>query len=160
MSSPRGRILNTNRDVHAAPGVIVCGTKPRILVYVKTGSCRMRNDWMKAQRELGLDAIEVQAHGEDAKGNAFVTAYDVTGTPGALERLVAMPCVKDWHFMLDVAVRFQGTGSGDKPKRRLRPIEERLLASIQQRAQNDALIAQLELKNAIPTLERHALLGI
>ena len=158
MSSLRGRILHYHRAVQVAPGVTAHGVKPRIVVYVKTGSRRLRDDWDKACRHRGLYATVAQSQGEDRKGNAFVTVFDVTGSPDALESLTQRPCVKEWHFVLDVPIPFRGPGSSDKDKckRVMRPIDERLVASVQYAMRNDKAIASAKL----PTLEHKAALGI
>jgi hypothetical protein len=168
MASLRGRIINTNRPINVCnptqpvddkTAVVASGPLPRIVVYVKTGSCRMRNEWAKAVRDLGIVAITVQATCID-DGHAYVTAFDVAASPQSLETLTAMPCIKEWHFVLDVRVPVQAAGAStaDMPKRQVRPIDARLIASVQHAMRNDVAIAGRA--NVLTTLERHAELGI
>jgi hypothetical protein len=100
----RGRVVWTHRAVHVAPQVSVGRTKPRIIVYVKTGSRRQRDDWTKAKAHLGLDAIELQDFG-------YNVAFDVCGLPAALEELTQRSCVLRWEYVLDCRVGQLGAGT-------------------------------------------------
>src|SRR5690242_19442990 len=134
MATPRGRILKAVRPVFTASGKEVLGRKPLLVCYVKTGSRRMRDQFDQSDRRLGLEVRPVQdVFVPEVNGqHGYLTAYEVVGTPQALEEFTAKACVLDWQYPLDVAVPRNGSRSGDKPRRQLHPLTQRLIQSVKQ----------------------------
>ena len=130
--NPRGRIQHTNRPVRVGTCEVL-GLKPRIVAYVKTGSRRLRDDFFKACRHLGLDAQEVQAFGD------WITVYDVCGTAEALAEFTERKCVERWHYALDSRLPYRGMGAGEKVKRRPHPMDARLDAVRERQDMRDAV---------------------
>ncbi len=69
---------------------------PRVIVWVRTGSRDWRDRWHKLVRALGL---EIKAEAADL-GDGWITVYDVTGAPAALQELTsgAHKCVQRWEY--------------------------------------------------------------
>jgi hypothetical protein len=130
---PRGRIVRAVRPVFTAGGKEIAGRKLILTCYVKTGSRRMRDQFEQAIHHLGLTVKLVQdVFVQEAEGaDGYLSAYEVIGTPNSLEQFTAKACVKDWEYPLNVVVPHVGTGSGDKPRRQLHPLTQRLMASVE-----------------------------
>lgn len=121
MFNPRGRIVNTNRPVVTPGGAVITGIKPLLIVYVKP-SKRHLKDFEHRCRVHGIAATHIEGDGR--------LAFEVTGTPEALELLTGCKCVMEWHFALNVRPPRFAAGSG--PEKKVMPLwKERLLACIE-----------------------------
>lgn len=116
--NPRGRIQLTSQRIRIG-SCEATGLKPRLIVYVKTGSRRFRDLFFQACRHLGLHATELQTWD-------WITAFDVCGTVESLEELTERKCVESWHYALDCRVPYMGSGAGTEKPKPPHPLEWRL----------------------------------
>src|SRR5262249_6235915 len=133
MHSPRGRSISlTNRPVTVGQSEVggSQANKALIVAYVKTGSRRFRDKFYQVCRRLGVTAQELQSFTGGGNGNAgrWVTAYEVWGSPYALEEFTSIDntCLCHWHDAVECGLPFRGMGVGEKPKRPPHPMEARL----------------------------------
>lgn len=103
----RPHITNTTRPVRTEGGTELLGVKPLIIAYV-IPTKRWVKDFLHRCKAHGLNARCV----DDVR-----FAFEVTGTPEALELLTSCRCIHDWHYPLSARVPMIAAGTGDEPVR-------------------------------------------
>jgi hypothetical protein len=109
----RPHVMLANCEVTLAEGVTVPGSKPRLLVTVRTHNARVRKAFRGLCDTHGLVADAVQGHGEpDANGHYATTTFDCVGSVAALRELLWQPYAVTWSYVLSATVGVVATGNG------------------------------------------------
>lgn len=101
------------RDAVAIGSVTVSVMRPRVLVWVRTGSRDWRDRWHRLSQRLGL------GYHADAPvqvlGNGWVTVFDVWGTPQALEDLTSgrHAVIERWEYACTAPGVYRPSGVGE-----------------------------------------------
>lgn len=106
-----GRRTATN-GFNTAGGLRITGTFPMIIAYVKTGSSRLRGQFIHKCDAIGIEAKEIQSWD-------YLIAYELRGSAEAMEEISQHAAVKEWHFPLAVRIPVGSAGSanGDADER-------------------------------------------
>ena len=93
-------ILNSGPPVGNAP-IEEATDQTRLLVYIKTGSSRMRKEFSQIIRQLGLE-LEKDENGKTKVVQSwnFNAAFEIAGSPQALEILTQQNCVLRWEYVV------------------------------------------------------------
>jgi hypothetical protein len=149
LPEPRGRIMSTIAEIKIGQATLM-GSKPRILVFVRTGSRNWRDRWHKAVKRYKLTILNegepVQKIGDEQE-YPWISVYDVCAAIGSLRSLIELPVVEKWQYALSSAVPRPearhwcagGSAGGKKLARPIHPLTERIILSqIAQAKEQDA----------------------
>src|SRR4051794_38308274 len=83
-------------------GIVICrgAGLARLVFVVDTSTSFHRDDWRRTVRLQGLDAKRVwESSVRTDAGFPTLSAFDVSGTPAALEAAKLQRCTREWHFV-------------------------------------------------------------